>query len=176
MANLLSKFKILIVDDEPIVREFLFTLMSKDGHECESCGDGAEALEILEERGFDAVITDVKMPNMDGIKLTAAIAKIYVDIPVMVITAYTEEYSAADALEVGASEFLYKPVDAEELLLRFYKMMRNHHILSAIKDKKKALAHKSSKMLQEANKKSNTERQALEDEIRQLKKQLEEKE
>jgi diguanylate cyclase (GGDEF)-like protein len=78
------------------------------------------------ETKFDALITDIVMAEMDGITLTKELSKHYQNIPVMVMTGYTEEYSAETAIASGAREFINKPFSISEFLIRFDKMMRDH--------------------------------------------------
>src|SRR4030043_2451976 len=75
---------------------------------------------------FDALITDIAMPEMDGITLTKELSKNYQNLPVMVMTGYTEEYSAETVIASGAREFIKKPFSISEFLIRFDKMMRDH--------------------------------------------------
>ena len=159
------RYSVLVVDDEQIVRDLYRTLLNEKGHTCKVCADGLEALQILEENNIDVVITDVKMPNMDGIVLTREILKTYENIPVMVITGYTDEYSASDALNIGASEFIHKPVSPSELLVRFDKMMANHQTMTSMKNQKKTMAREVLKKLQEVNKENEDVRKTLQDEI-----------
>ena len=124
-----SGYKILIVDDENTVKLLLTELLSSEGHRCETASDGVEALEKVADDKFDAVVTDIAMPEMDGIALTGEISKSYPDIPIMVMTAFTGKYSAKEAVEAGASDFIGKPFSPEEFLLRFHKMMSVNEII-----------------------------------------------
>jgi len=83
-------------------------------------------LDKFMETKFDALITDIVMPEMDGITLTQELSKHYQNLPVMVMTGYTEEYSAETAIASGAREFINKPFSISEFLIRFDKMMRDH--------------------------------------------------
>jgi CheY-like chemotaxis protein len=127
------KYKVLIVDDEPAMRDILATLLSSDGHLCYTASDGIEALNRTEREYFDAVITDVVMPNMDGITLTRELLKRNPSIAVAVMTGFSNQYSAEDVTAVGASDFLNKPFAIGELCVRFSEMMRDHEIRLQIK-------------------------------------------
>jgi DNA-binding NtrC family response regulator len=77
------------------------------------------------ENKFDAVITDITMPNMDGIILTREISKLYPVIPVMVMIAFDEEYAIGTAISVGAREFIKKPFSLDEFAIRLHKMIHD---------------------------------------------------
>jgi two-component system, cell cycle response regulator len=119
-------YRILIVDDEEIVREFLAALLSQHGHHAEEAQHGMEALDIINKNAMDAVVSDIVMPEMDGIALTRELRNLYPDLPVMVMTGYNEEYSAESAIAAGAREFIKKPFSNSEFITRFDKMMRDH--------------------------------------------------
>ena len=121
-----TQYKILVVDDEEPTRKLIVDLLSQKGHQCETADNGRQALDNIMENKFDALITDIVMPEMDGITLTKEVSKHYQNLPVMVITGYTEEYSVETAIASGAQEFIKKPFSVSEFLLRFDKMMRDH--------------------------------------------------
>lgn len=122
----LSRYKVLVVDDEAQMRELIVKLLSLLGHQCITAGSGLEALEKAEEEKIDAVVTDIVMPEMDGIVLTRELSKKRYRLPIMIITGHSKEYSEESALAAGAREFIRKPFSIEEFLLRFRKMMRDH--------------------------------------------------
>ena len=128
-------YRILIVDDEEIVRNFLVSVFSKHGHNCDTAKDGLEALEKIKNNSFDAVVTDIVMPQMDGITLTKEMVKLYPDLPILIITGHAEEYSAKSAIAAGAREFIKKPFSLPEFIIRFDKMMRDHETLCMMKQK-----------------------------------------
>lgn len=121
-----THYKILVVDDEEQMRKLIATMLSQKGHQCVTARNGREALDKIMETKFDALITDIVMPEMDGIALTKELSKHYQNLPVMVMTGYTEEYSAETAIASGAREFINKPFSVSEFLIRFDKMMRDH--------------------------------------------------
>jgi DNA-binding NtrC family response regulator len=120
------KYKVLIVDDEPAMRNILATLLSSDGHLCYTASDGIEALNKTEREYFDAVITDIVMPHMDGIALTRELRKRNPSLAVAVMTGFSNQYTAEDVNAVGASDFLNKPFAIDEFCTRFSEMMRDH--------------------------------------------------
>jgi CheY-like chemotaxis protein len=118
-----SKYTILVVDDEELMRRFIVTFLSQLGYSSVTAMDGVDALDKMKGNKIDAVITDIKMPNMDGIILTKEISTQYPGVPVMVMTAFDEEYSAGTAISLGAREFVKKPVSPEEFAIRLSKMI-----------------------------------------------------
>ena len=101
-------------------------MLSQKGHQCVTASNGIEALDKIMETKFDALITDIVMPEMDGIALTKELSNRYQNFPVMVMTGYAEEYSAETAIASGAREFISKPFSITEFIIRFDKMMRDH--------------------------------------------------
>jgi DNA-binding response OmpR family regulator len=118
-----SKYTILVVDDEELIRRFIVTFLSQLGFSCVAALDGVDALDKMKRNKIDAVITDIKMPKMDGILLTKQISTEYPGVPVMVMTAFDEEYSAGTAISLGAREFIKKPFSPDEFAIRLSKMI-----------------------------------------------------
>jgi diguanylate cyclase (GGDEF)-like protein len=127
-----THYKILVVDDDEPVRKLIVSLLSPRGHQCVTANNGREALDKIMETKFDALITDIAMPEVDGIALTKELSKHYQNIPVMVMTGYTEEYSAETAIASGAREFIKKPFSISEFPVRFDMMMRDHRVEEAL--------------------------------------------
>ena len=121
-----SPYKVLVVDDEESIRNLMVTLLSQKGYHCETATDGVEALDKIGKTEFDAVVTDIVMPGMDGISLTEELLKRNQNLPVMTVTGYADEYSAETAISSGAREFIKKPFSTAEFIIRFDKMMREH--------------------------------------------------
>ncbi len=131
-----SKYIILVVDDEELIRNLVVTVLSELGHSVITATDGVDALNKMGENKFDAVITDIKMPNMDGIMLTREILKQYPSIPVMVMIAYDEEYFVGTAISAGAREFIKKPFALDEFAIRLHKMINDFVTLIQPKSEK----------------------------------------
>ena len=127
-----SHYKVLIVDDNESMRSLMVTLLAQKRHQCETAMNGLEALDKISRTEFDAVITDIVMPEMDGISLTKELSKRFQSLPVMIITGHTEEYSAEAAMASGAREFIRKPFSTTEFMIRFDKMMRDHRAEEAL--------------------------------------------
>jgi two-component system response regulator MprA len=133
-----SPYRILVVDDEELIRSLVVKVLSELGHSWMTAIDGVDALNKMGENKFDAVITDITMPNMDGIILTREISKQYPAIPVMVMIGFDEEYSVGTAISVGAREFIKKPFSLDEFAIRLHKMIHDFEILGRPKGEKDA--------------------------------------
>jgi DNA-binding NtrC family response regulator len=110
--------------------------LSKLGHSCVIAIDGVDALDKMKRNKIDVVITDIKMPNMDGIILTNKISLQYPELPIMVMTAFDEEYSAGVAISAGAREFIKKPFSLDEFAIRLHKMINDSEALRRVKAEK----------------------------------------
>ncbi|WP_437631033.1 sigma-54-dependent transcriptional regulator [Sorangium sp. So ce854] len=109
--------RVLVVDDEASARSGLEKLLRQEGYAVDAAGDGAEALEIAAERPPDVVVTDLKMPKMDGMALLGKLREQDPSLPVIVVTAFGDVTSAVQAMRAGAEDYLTKPVDFDALLL-----------------------------------------------------------
>jgi CheY-like chemotaxis protein len=132
-----SKYAILVVDDEESIRDLVVAFLSKLGHSCLTAIDGVDALDKMKGNKIDAVVTDIKMPNMDGIALTSEIVTQYPDLPIMVMTAFGQEYSAGLAISTGARDFIKKPFSLDEFAIRLHKMINDSETLRNLKSGKK---------------------------------------
>jgi len=121
--------KILIVDDEKTIRDSLQLVLSEEGYQTQTSSDGFEALEIIKNELIDVVITDIKMPNLDGMELLNQASKISPDTFFIVMTAYASVNSAIEALRNGAYDYLIKPIEFDEILVRI-KRLYNYRKLS----------------------------------------------
>jgi CheY-like chemotaxis protein len=128
----LSKYQVLVVDDEEPMRKLIVTLLSQQGYQCITAGNGVEALNKMIQNRCDAVITDIVMPEMDGINLTKKLLSLYPNLPIMVMTGFSQEHPTESALSAGARDFIGKPFSIDEFILRFNKMMRDHEMLCQI--------------------------------------------
>ena len=111
------KARVLIVDDEPNARSGLEKLLRQEDYAVDAAADGVSALQIATEHPPDVVVTDLKMPKMDGMELLQKLRAMYQDVPVIVVTAFGEVATAVQAMRVGADDFLTKPVDFDALIL-----------------------------------------------------------
>ena len=116
-------YSILIVDDDIAIKESVEEYLKILNYEVRSASNADKALEILNSFEADIVLTDIMMQGMDGLELTRKIKKSY-DIDVMVMTGYSAEYSYEEAVQAGASDFIFKPFRFEELDLRIKRVLR----------------------------------------------------
>jgi DNA-binding NtrC family response regulator len=126
--------RILVVDDEDIIRESLSFILRKEKYEVEEAANGKIAFEMLKESSYDLVITDLEMPVMKGIELLDEIRKINLQTNTIVITAYGSMETAIAALRSGASDYILKPVEFDELLIKVKKLfeVRDLHLENRI--------------------------------------------
>lgn len=111
----LTRGRLLIVDDEESITKVLERRFSKEGYSCDVAADGAKAAERLKLHQFDVMITDVRMPNMDGMKLTEFARSLDSSISIVVMTAFADLDSAMEAMHKGAFDYHPKPVEFEKL-------------------------------------------------------------
>ena len=111
----MTRTKILIVDDELIMRESLAGWLERDGYVIETAASGAEGLERLKETRFDILLVDIKMDGMSGLDVLEKVKSTDPDVAVVMITAYGSISTAIDAMKKGAYEYLLKPFDPNEL-------------------------------------------------------------
>lgn len=109
--------KILIVDDEQSMRDFLAIMLKKEGHEVATAGNGSDALKAIQAEIFDLVITDVKMPGTDGIEVLKTIKDVSSETVVIMITAFATAETAVEAMKLGAYDYIIKPFKIDELKL-----------------------------------------------------------
>ena len=126
--------KILVVDDEDIIRESLSYILTKEKYEVSEAPNGKVAFEMLKESSYDLVITDIEMPEMKGIELLDEIKKMNLQTNTIVITAYGSMETAIAALRSGASDYILKPVEFDELLIKVKKLFefRDLHLENRI--------------------------------------------
>lgn len=106
---------VLVVDDEPIVGKRLGPALSRDGYEVEVCESGQEAVDRINERRFDIVVTDVRMEDVDGLKVLEHVMNKSPQTKVIIITGYATIEMAREALAKGAYDFIAKPFKPKEL-------------------------------------------------------------
>jgi two-component system response regulator HydG len=125
-----DKMRIMIVDDESIVRESLYHWFEKAGHTVDTAASGFEALEKLEKSPFHLMFVDIKMPGMSGIELLEKVKADYPDTLVIIITAYGSIESAIKAMKTGASDYLLKPFKPDYLSLVMEKVTQQQKLTS----------------------------------------------
>ena len=116
--------KILLVDDEPSILDLLGNFMTVLGYNYSTAKDGVLAVEKLKVENFNIVITDIQMPNMDGMQLLNHVAKHYPNIDVIVVTGYGQNYTFFDVIKAGAADYLTKPFTKYELEAKLKRVLR----------------------------------------------------
>jgi len=127
LPSLAKTASILVVDDEENAREGLSKILSKEGYKVDTAADGKEAIDVIKRQNFDLVITDMRMPLMDGFEVLREIKKMDEDIGVIMITAYGEVESYLEAMNLGAFEYINKPVRVNELKRVITKVLEQRH-------------------------------------------------
>ena len=112
-----AKEKILVVDDEEAIREVVSTLLSTQGYACTACANGRKALEAFRKDAFDLVLSDIVLPEMDGLKLLAAVREANQDVPVIMVTAMHDISMALEAIRAGAYDYILKPFEKDQFFL-----------------------------------------------------------
>jgi DNA-binding NtrC family response regulator len=112
---MVMKSRLLIVDDEPRMAEVVAMALTRAGYDCETCGSGKAALAAFDDRGADVVVTDWKMPEMDGLELLRQLHTRRANLPVILLTAHGSVPSAVAAMREGAFDYITKPFDNDEL-------------------------------------------------------------
>ena len=120
------KHKLLIVDDEESIREFLEIMLKKEGYEITCAEDGAKAIEALSKKNFHMVISDLQMPNVTGIELLKHVKDNYPDTVFMMITAFGTTENAVEAMKMGAYDYLTKPFKLDEVRLNIQNALRSN--------------------------------------------------
>ncbi|SDW24578.1 response regulator transcription factor [Paenibacillus sp. CF384] len=122
--------KLLIVDDDPHIRELISLLLAAEGFEIVEAGDGREALAVLESTQVQLVILDVMMPNMDGWELCKEIRD-GMELPVLMLTAKGETSQKVKGFELGADDYLVKPFEPLELVARVKALLKRYRIATS---------------------------------------------
>jgi len=120
---------ILVVDDEENMRESLKDILVEDNYDVEVSESGANALDKVQKLDVSVVITDARMPEMDGFELLRAIKKDWPELPVIMITAYATPKLAVEAMKQGAADYVSKPFDPDEILLTIKKILKHESIV-----------------------------------------------
>ena len=120
-----SKGKVLVLDDEQIVLDSISRILGEENYSIQTCRSGKDAIETLKHGGFDILITDLKMPEMDGLEAMESLSDIDPDLSMIMVTAYPTVDTAVDAMKMGAVDYLRKPFTPEQLIELTTKVMDN---------------------------------------------------
>ena len=122
--------KILVVEDDENIRKLTSKNLSNNGFSIIECKNGQEAIDIFQNQHFDLIITDIMMPKIDGNELSLEIRKINKDIPIIMLTALESFNDKEKGFVSGADDYMVKPVDMKELILRVKALLRRYKIFS----------------------------------------------
>jgi len=124
--------KILIVDDDPLIRRQLEDLYRERKYEVASVGNAEDALSLLADSEYSLAIVDLKIPGTDGISLTKQVRERWPDLDVIIVTGYASIKGAVEAIRHGASDYITKPFEREEILLATEKVLEKRRLLDEI--------------------------------------------
>jgi len=122
------KSRILVVDDEESIREFLEIMLKKEGYEVSCVEDGQQALDFLKKKSVDMVISDLQMPNVTGIELLEKVKAQYPDMLFMMITAFGTTETAVEAMKLGAYDYITKPFKIDEVRIVIANALRSQNL------------------------------------------------
>jgi excisionase family DNA binding protein len=115
-AHPIGRPRILVVDDEESIRELLARVLEMAEYDVDVAPDGPRALELLKDSSYDLLLTDLRMPGMDGLTVVREARRYRADLPIIIITGYSSEASAIEALNLGVSGYLTKPFRVPRVL------------------------------------------------------------
>jgi putative nucleotidyltransferase with HDIG domain len=125
----MEKEKILVVDDEEAIREVVSTLLDAQGYRCTACANGALGLESFRKDTFDLVLSDIVMPEMDGLKLLTELRSADPDVPVIMVTAMHDISIALEAIRAGAYDYILKPFEKDQLYLSVRRALEHRSLV-----------------------------------------------
>ena len=121
-------FQILVVEDDKNTRKLMEAVLTRYGYECVLACDGVEALEVLDHKHIDLIVLDVMMPRMDGYEFTNTLRMAGNNIPILMVTARETQNDKKRGFIIGADDYMVKPVDEEEMILRIAALLRRSKI------------------------------------------------
>jgi len=133
------RFRILVVDDEPAQRELVLGFLKKQGFDVAAAESGVKALELFRQESIDLILTDQKMPNLSGSALLQAVRAINPETPVILMTAFGSIEAAVSAIQGGATDYLTKPLNLDELLFRIRQVSDRYRIIAENRELREAL-------------------------------------
>jgi two-component system nitrogen regulation response regulator NtrX len=132
--------KILLIDDEASIRAALKEILEYESHEVTALDQAEAALKMLNEQSFDLIMSDIKMPRMDGLDFLARVKSLDIETPVVLITGHGSVETAVDALKKGAFDFLQKPLDLNRVLVTVRNATQTGQLVTETKQLKKKVA------------------------------------
>ena len=123
-------FHILVVEDNDNTRKLMQAVLSQNGYEPILARDGVEALEILDRKHVDLIVLDIMMPRMDGYEFTETLRASGCELPILMVTAKEKPADKHKGFQIGTDDYMVKPVDEEEMLLRIAALLRRSRIVN----------------------------------------------
>lgn len=123
-------FHILVVEDNADMRELFCTVLSDSGYQCIPAADGLEAMEIMDKEYIDLIVADIMMPGMDGYELTKSVREAKMDLPILMVTAKDQFDDMQKGFRAGTDDYMIKPINVKELVLRVEALLRRAKIQS----------------------------------------------
>lgn len=123
-------FNILVVEDNTDMRELFCTVLSDSGYRCIPATDGLDALEIMDKEYIDLIVADIMMPGMDGYELTKELRDAKYDLPILMVTAKDQFDDMQKGFRAGTDDYMIKPINVRELVLRVEALLRRAKITS----------------------------------------------
>lgn len=124
-------FRILVVEDEPELNRSVCTFLTHSGYDATGCLSASDAYDAMYSNLFDLIISDIMMPGIDGFEFAATVRELNENIPIMFMTARDDIYSKQRGFRAGIDDYMVKPVDLEEMLLRVGALLRRAKIASS---------------------------------------------
>lgn len=119
---------VCVIDDQELMRDSLTTALTRDDHHVRAFGDPVDAITHIREHGCDAVLTDVRMPRLDGVSLLRELRTNGADVPVIVMTGYADVSTAVEAMKLGAFDYVQKPFEADEICILVDRAVQQHRL------------------------------------------------
>lgn len=123
----MDTYRILVVDDELLIRDLLYDFFTSQGWDIMVADGGQRAIEYLKNQQFDIVLTDLKMPDIDGMDLTGRIRNLYGNLPVIIMTGYPSLDTAVEALRYKVDDYVIKPFNVNQLFKTVKKVVELKH-------------------------------------------------
>ena len=134
-----TKRRILVVDDEPLIREHLRVILEMDGFEVETTGDGHSALAALRSKVFHLAITDLRMPDMNGLELLSAVRSERLPLGLIVLTGHGDTSVALGAMKAGADDFITKPCEPDRLRFLVQRILERRRLIDELEQLRKQM-------------------------------------
>ncbi|NOR83973.1 MAG: response regulator, partial [Ardenticatenales bacterium] len=118
--------QVLVIDDDPVIRKIIATILGRQGHQVVAASDGKEGLAAVEAQKPDVAIIDVMMPGIDGYEVTRRLRQDpdFIHLPILILTGRSELQEKLNAFEAGADDYMSKPFEPAELIARLSKLLR----------------------------------------------------